>query len=152
MQLTAEQIEREHTRRKEKFKEYTHSEKYVKKLIQRLQINDSGENNAEARALTWNLCARPDNPVEGCIFFIENFGFTFDPRPQASPNHLPFILFDYQKDAIRWILEHIDSGKDGLVEKSSDMGISWVLFVYVPIWYWLFRDGINILVGSLRKP
>lgn len=138
-------------RRKQLFLDWQNTDHYKETLLTRLKINDACMSHAEARTNTWNLCARPDNPAEGCIFFIENFGFTFDPRPQANPNHLPFILFDYQKDAIRWIIEHIDSGKDGFIEKSRDMGISWVIFVWVPIWYWLFRDGVNILLGSYKE-
>lgn len=141
----------EFERRKQKFLEYVTSKEYQDKIIQRLQINDACQRYSEARATTWNLCARPDNPAEGVIFFIENFGFTFDPRPQANPNHLPFILFDYQKDAIRWLVDHIDNGRDGMVEKSRDMGVSWVLFVWLPIWYWLFRDGVNFLLGSYKE-
>ncbi len=142
---------KEFERRKQLFKDYLNSEEYQKKLIQRLQINDACNKKTEAKVITWNLCARPDNPAEGATFFIENFGWTFDPRPQAPINHLPFILFDYQKDTIKWIIDHIDSGKDGLVEKSRDMGASWMLFVWVPIWYWLFRDGVNLLVGSYKE-
>lgn len=141
----------ESERRAQKFHDYTHSREYQDTLIQRLQVNDACLRHAEARSTTWNLCARPDNPAEGCIFFIETFGYTFDPRPQASPNHLPFLLFDYQKDAIRWLIDHIDNGKDGFVEKSRDMGVSWTMFVWVPIWYWLFRDGVNILLGSYKE-
>ena len=138
-------------RRKKLFQDYLHSEDYQKKLVQRLQINDACGKKSEARGITWNLCARPDNPAEGAIFFIENFGWTFDPRPQANPNHLPFILFDYQKDAIRWIINHIDSGTNGLVEKSRDMGVSWLVLVYIPIWYWIFKDGVNLLLGSYKQ-
>lgn len=141
----------EFSRRKKKFQDYLLSKEYSEKIITRLQINDACKRKAQARAMTWNLCARPDNPAEGCIFFIENFAYTFDPRPQSEPNHLPFILFDYQKEAIRWLIDHIDNGRDGLLEKSRDMGISWTLFVWVPIWYWLFRDGINILMGSYKE-
>lgn len=141
----------EFERRKKRFQEYLRSPEYQEKIILRLQINDACQRSAEARARTWNLCARPDNPVQGCIFFIENFGYTFDPRPQSEPHHLPFILFDYQKEAIRWLIEHIDNGRDGLIEKSRDMGISWVVFVWVLIWYWIFSDGINLLVGSYKE-
>ena len=141
----------EFERRKKKFQDYLNSDAYKEKLILRLQINDACNRYAEARINTWNLCARPDNPVEGCKFFVNNFGFTFDPRPHANPNHLPFILFDYQDDVIAWLIRHIDNGTDGLIEKSRDMGISWIVFVYVSVWYWLFRDGINILVGSYKE-
>lgn len=148
---TPEQVERESARRLENFKSYLHGQTYQDKLKLRLKINDACNSSPEARARTWDLCARPDNPVEGCIFFIENFGWTFDPRPHTPMPHLPFILFDYQKEGIKWIIDHIDRGYDGLVEKSRDMGISWVLFVWVPVWYWLFRDGVNILMGSYKE-
>ena len=141
----------EFQRRKTLVQDYLHSKEYQDKLILRLQINDACQRSAEARAKTWNLCARPSNPVEGCIFFVENFGYTFDPRPQSAPHHFPFILFEYQKEAIKWLIEHIDNGRDGLIEKSRDMGISWVVFVWVSIGYWNFKDGINILVGSYKE-
>ena len=148
---TEEQVQSEFDRRRAVFENYIHGGEYQKKLIQRMQINDACNNNPQARAATWNLCYRPDNLAEGCIFFIENFGWTFDPRPESEPHHLPFILFEYQKDGIRWALDHIMNSKDGLVEKSRDMGISWVIFVWIPIYLWLFKDGVNILLGSYKE-
>ena len=76
-----DQIQTEFERRKEEFLKYLHSEDYQAKLLTRLQVNDACLSKAEARGITWNLCARPDNPAEGCVFFIENFGWSFDPRP-----------------------------------------------------------------------
>jgi hypothetical protein len=141
----------ETARRKEKFKQYLHSPEYQAKLINRLKINDAADKKIEARALAYQMCAQPENPAEGCIFFIENFGWTFDPRPQADPFNLPFVLYDYQKDAIRALFDHIDNGKDLLFEKSRDMGASWIIFCYVPLWYFLFRDGSNFLIGSYKE-
>lgn len=138
-------------RRKKLFYDYQHTEDYREKIVQRLQINDACQKDPKIQALTWSLCARPENQAEGCIFFIENFGWTFDPRPQSAPHHLPMILFDYQKEAIRKIIESIENGTDMLFEKSRDMGASWLLFVYVPLWYWLFKDGSNFLVGSYKQ-
>lgn len=138
-------------RRKILFQNYIHSPEYQKKIVDRLRVNDACNKHKEARQMTWQLCARPDNPVEGCIFFIENFGWTLDPRPQANPHDLPFILFDYQKEMIKFLIEHIDSGKDGFFEKSRDMGASWLIFCYVPLWYWLFRDGSKFLIGSYKE-
>ncbi len=144
-------VAQETARRKELFHQYVNSEKYLKTLVERLRVNDACNKHAEARALAWQLCARPENPAEGCIFFIEHFGWTFDPRPQADPFNLPFILYDYQKEAIRALFDHIDNGKDMLFEKSRDMGASWLIFCYVPLWYWLFRDGSNFLLGSYKE-
>ncbi len=137
-------------RRIQLFKDYQGTEDYRKVLIQRLQINDACTTKPEARGITWNLCARPDNPAEGCIFFIENFGWTFDPRPQSNPNHLPFLLFEYQKDLIKWMIDAIDNGHDGLIEKSRDMGVTWIT-VWVFLWYWLFKDGVSLLLGSYKE-
>lgn len=151
MQLTPEQLAYEFERRKTKFTEYLYSPFYQEKLKQRLEINAACEKSSQARAMTYQLCARPDNPVEGCKFFLETFGWTFDPRPEHAPHHLPLILFPYQERAVEWIIDHIDNGRDGLVEKSRDMGATWLLFVLIPLWYWLFRDGVNILVGSYKE-
>jgi len=144
----------EQLRRRANFKEYMSSEEYVNTIIQRLQINDacmSGESKEQARNQIWNICRREDNPAEGCIFFIENFGFTFDPRPHAIEKHMPFILFDYQKEAIRDTIADIENGDDTVIEKSRDMGMTWIIFTYIPLWYWLFKDGSNFLLGSYKE-
>lgn len=141
----------ETARRLELFKQYQLSEEYQKKLVNRARVTQACSAKQEARELTYALCARPDNPAEGCIFFIENFGWTFDPRPQADPHDLPFILYDYQKDAIRSLFDSILNGKDLLFEKSRDMGASWLIFCYVPLWMWLFKDGTNFLIGSYKE-
>lgn len=151
MAVTAEQERAEFERRRSIFSGYLHSAEYQEKLIQRLKINDSGDRSAEARAYIWQLCARPDNPTEGLKFFVNNFGWTFDPRPEHEPFHLPFITFEYQDTALAWFIDHIDNGRDGLVEKSRDMGMSWLIFVWGPLWYWLFRDGASFLLGSYKE-
>lgn len=144
----------ETARRKRIFEEYQFSPAYQDKLTKRVRINHRCFTDPEARKLIYSSFKKSetvDQMVESCIEFIENFGFTFDPRPQANPHDLPFILFDFQREAIKWMIEHIESGQDGLIEKSRDMGISWTVFVYVPVWYWLFRDGTNILLGSYKE-
>lgn len=140
--------EEESRRRRELFEAYMNSPEMAEKRLQRLKINDAGDNNAEARAMIWELCRREDNPAEGCIFFIENFCWTFDPRKE--PAHIPFVLFDFQKDAVRWLIDHIDNGKDALIEKSRDMGVTWIVDC-VFLWYWLFDDGVNLLMGSYKE-
>mgnify|MGYP000851731657 CR=1 FL=1 len=151
MQPTSDKESIEFTRRKEEFNKYLTSPEYTEKLRQRVELLDAGNRSLKARSYIFHLCERPDDPVEGCIFFLENFGWSFDPRPEHAPHHLPFIMFEYQREAIRWIIEHIDNGRDGLLEKSRDMGASWLLFVWVPVWYWLFRNGVNFLIGSYKE-
>lgn len=143
--------EEETRRRLEMFKQYRLSKAYQDVLLQRLKITDACLKHSEAKAITWQLCARPDDPVAGCIFFIEMFGWTLDPRPQVEDHDLPFILYDYQKEVVRNLVEHIDQGKDLFIEKSRDMGMTELAFVWIPLWYWIFRDGSKFLIGSYKE-
>jgi len=138
----------EFDRRKQLYLKWLEEPEQREKLILRAQHNDVGAKDPSAQILLWNLCERKENPAEGCIFFIENFCWTYDPR--SKNKNLPVVLFEYQRDAVRYIVQHIDRGENFLIEKSRDMGISW-LIVYVFLWYWLFRDGTNLLLGSYKE-
>lgn len=138
----------EFERRKKLYLDWLEKPEQREKLVQRAQYNDAAMSNPSAQILLWGLSERKDNSAEGCIFFIENFCWTFDPRSENK--NLPVVLFDFQRDAVRYIIDHIDRGENFLVEKSRDMGVSW-LMVYVFLWYWLFRDGTNLLLGSYKE-
>lgn len=149
MSISEEQKQYESTRRQKLVDDFINSEEYGSLLKQRIQIQDAGERSSEARAYIWNLCARPDNPSEGCIFFIEHFLWTMNPKQE--PKHFPFILFDFQKQAIRETVDHIDRGRDLFIEKSREMGVSWLVFCAIMVWYWIFREGFNALLGSYKE-
>jgi hypothetical protein len=151
MALTKEQEALEKERQSQLFKEYQLSPDYQSRLLERLKLNDAGDRSAQARTYLWHLCARPDNPVEGAKFFINTFGWTFDPRPERKPGHLAFITFPFQDEIIKQFIDHVDNGRDWFIEKSRDMGMSWLVFVWLPVWYWLFRDGVNFLLGSYKE-
>jgi len=82
------------------------------------------------------------------VYFINTFGVTFDPRPASKD--LKFTLYPFQEDYARWLADKIDKGEDGFVEKSRDMGVSWVT-LYVIYWCWLFRKGFQCLIGSRKE-
>lgn len=147
--LTSEEVTSEIQRRERVLQEYLYSAEYQTKLKERLKIQDAGDRSVEARKNIFYLCQQPDSPAEGCIFFIENFGWTYNPK--MSLKHFPFILFEFQKRAIRALVEHIDMGRDIFIEKSREMGVSWIVFCYVALWYWLFREGSNGLLGSYKE-
>lgn len=147
--LSSEDITQEQERRERVLQEYLYSPDYQEKLKERIKIQDAGMRSREAQKNIFYLCQQPDNPAEGCIFFIENFGWTFNPK--MSMKHFPFILFECQKRAIRAIVEHIDKGRDIFLEKSREMGVSWLVFCYIALWYWLFREGANGLLGSYKE-
>lgn len=90
--------------------------------------------------------------LEACkkdiLFWINYFCFTFDPRKENSI--VPFITYDYQDDAIRMIEAAIREGFDVAIEKSRDMGASW-LNVIVPCHQLEFFTGKNFLLVSRNE-
>jgi len=143
--------------------EYLNSEPYRKKLEIRAKVFDAcitGRKDYRfSRGSVYELCKglQEDGTydrAEGCIFFIDNFGWSKADKivvDKDKSKHLPFILFDIQREGIKWLIQCIDEGHDGFLEKSRDMGASWVYFVYVSLWYWLFIDGSNFLLGSFKE-
>lgn len=138
----------EFERRKQLYLDWLEEPAQKERLLERAEYNRIALNQPIAQGLVYKLCKNEESPADGCIFFIQNFCWTFDPR--SKNKFLPVVLFDYQIEAVRYIIDHIDRGVNFLVEKSRDMGVSWLL-VYVFIWYWLFHDGINLLMGSYKE-
>ena len=89
-----------------------------------------------------------DHPVE----FINDWGITFDPRnaERGLPSLIPFKMFSKQEEFITWAVAKWRGSKDGLVEKSRDMGISW-LCVAIAVWMWRFHAGTVIGFGSRKE-
>jgi hypothetical protein len=148
MALTEAQKKAEGERRAKVLQEYMHSEAYMDTLMLRLKLLDAAGGNVEAQKQLWNICYNENDTAAGIIFFINNFLFTYSPK--TEPKHLPFILFPFQEDEVRWLVDHIDGKTDGLIEKSREMGVTW-LVAAVALYYWIFRDGTNVLFGSYKE-
>ena len=60
---------------------------------------------------------------------ILDFGQTYDPRlvRRGLPANLPFLLFPKQEELAYWIIDRWKAGEPGLIEKSRDMGITWLV-------------------------
>lgn len=84
------------------------------------------------------------------VFFINNYLKTFDPRPEAYPHDIDFILYPFQEDYVLGLVKAIETGHDIFDEKSRDMGASW-LSLAVRFWMWLFADGYQSLLGSRKE-
>lgn len=112
--------------------------------------------NLEERALLLQRAA--DNPalqqahLELCrrdiLYWFYNFCWTFDPRRDESD--LPFELYKFQEPFVLELANSIEKGKDILVEKSRDMGISWLVLLVFQ-YFWLFRPGCNFHLGSRKE-
>src|ERR1700733_1856627 len=89
-----------------------------------------------------------DNPAQ----FIIDWGVTSDPRnvERGLPAVIPFLLFPKQEDFVHWLIERWKNREPGLVEKSRELGLSW-LTVSVSCVLCLFNDGMNIGFGSRKE-
>ncbi len=85
-----------------------------------------------------------------CKRWISRFCRTFDPRPDVIPHDIDFDLYDYEEAYVDELVDGIINGGDKFVEKSRDMGVSWVTLA-VFLWAWCELDGFQALVGSRKE-
>lgn len=86
---------------------------------------------------------------DGVIDFIEDWMFTFDPRLEGIKT-VPFVLWEKQREYLRWLKELYDSRNDGLVEKSRDQGATWMNMGFA-VWLWRFHDTVKVSFGSRKE-
>lgn len=82
------------------------------------------------------------------LFYINTFCFTFDPRTRLKL--LPFVSWPFQDRALLEILRCIEDGRDLVIEKSRDMGASWMSLVVME-WLWHFQPGNSFLMVSRKE-
>lgn len=89
-----------------------------------------------------------EHPVE----FISDWMMTFDPRnvERGIEAVTPFLLFPKQAAYVEWVVARWRGREDGVVEKSRDMGVSW-LCVAIATWMWLFHAGVVVGFGSRKE-
>lgn len=89
------------------------------------------------------------HPVE----FICHWCDTYDPRNAANadlPARLPLVLFERQAQLVEFLLALIEGSESGLVEKSRDMGATWLCSAF-SVWLWRFKEGASIGWGSRKE-
>ena len=86
------------------------------------------------------------------VDFINAFGCTYDPRnvDVGLPALIPFLLFPKQAEFVPWVVARWRAREDGLVEKSRDMGVTW-LCVAIAVWMFLFHGGVSVGFGSRKE-
>lgn len=84
--------------------------------------------------------------------FIEDFCMTFDPRliERGIQPVIPFLLFPRQREYIDWLHARWTGREDGLVEKSRDMGVSWLCVAFA-VWMFLFKANSVVGFGSRKE-
>lgn len=81
------------------------------------------------------------------IDWINDWGITFNPRNDAGKKVIPFILFKRQVEFIQFLESCLHEKQSGLVEKSRDIGATWLCCAY-SVWLWLFHPGTSVGWGS----
>ncbi len=78
--------------------------------------------------------------------------WTYDPRgmPFGLPANIPFVLRPKQVELVHWLLEREGSQTHGLIEKSRDEGMSYVVLGFF-LHRWLFVEGFAGGVGSRKE-
>ncbi len=111
-------------------------------LARRLVLYQAADRHPELQAALLAWCKRDVR------FWFRHFCWTFDPRKEQP--HLPFVPYAFQEKALVELVQAIETGQDLLIEKSRDMGLSWLVLLAFQ-YFWLFREGANFHLGSRKQ-
>ena len=82
------------------------------------------------------------------LFAFNAYFWTHDTRTEGKD--LPFVTWSYQDEAITRLNEGIEKGEDVFIEKSRDMGVTYIV-LYVLLWRWLTKRGELYRIGSRKE-
>ncbi|MFB6272697.1 MAG: terminase large subunit domain-containing protein [Salinibacter sp.] len=84
--------------------------------------------------------------------WINDCVFTYDPRNlgRGLPTHVPFDLFPKQIEYVRWLEDRFQGQENGLLEKSRDMGATWLNCAFAAH-HWIFVPGFSAGFGSRKE-
>lgn len=126
----------------------------VKNLEFRKRLIEEAESNPEKQAAIKAVCR------ESCLFWINTFCWTYlqlhvnDGGKMAAViggrgAHIPFITWPVQDEVVIDLERCIRDGRDVAVDKSRDMGLSWLILT-VFHWFWQFHKDVNFLEVSRK--
>jgi hypothetical protein len=85
--------------------------------------------------------------TDDILFYFNAVFVTYDPRLPDGEKLLPFITFPFQDDAILTIEASIQKGRDLVIYKSRDLGVSWLcLGVFEKLWHF-HRDQTFLCIA-----
>lgn len=116
-------------------KEYRANLEWRHRMLQRCETDPAYQ--AKVRALYH----------KDIVFAFNAFFFTLDVRRRPR-HHQPFCTYPYQDDFLIGLSDAIEEGRDYPVEKSRDMGVSWMVLGAF-FWFWMKpQGGYDFLCGS----
>lgn len=86
------------------------------------------------------------------VYWVDSFAWQYNPRSagEFTPKTGPFVTWPFQEDALHKIKDCIRTGKDLVIEKSRDMGVSW-LCMFALAHDFFFREWMKFLVISRNE-
>lgn len=86
------------------------------------------------------------------VHWFNHWIWTYDPRGMAFglPANIPFVLRPKQVELVEWLEERENTQTHGLIEKSRDEGMSYVVLGFF-LHRWLFVEGFAGGVGSRKE-
>lgn len=116
--------------------EHMQNTRYQNMLLRAQILDKDYQHKAEIKEL-----AKRDSTI-----FFDLLLRTYDPR--ATPSNIPFILYPFQREYIRALEQLVEKWEDGRIEKSRDMGFSWLTAWFI-LHRFLFHQESSLL-GSYK--
>lgn len=118
----------------------------------RLRLHEITETDVELRQDVYTACSQSIN------YWILAFVFTlrvFESDDQGNARqsadaHIPFCLWPKQMELVDKMYKCVAEGHELLVDKSRDMGCSWIS-IAVLTWFFLFRSDQSLLMISRKE-
>ncbi len=92
--------------------------------------------------------------AQDILFYVNGFGWAHNPaykKYYGLPyTKVPFVTYPFQDHCLMEFCEAIDTGEDVVIEKSRDMGLSWMLLITFA-WFWHFKPMQSFLLISSKK-
>jgi len=81
------------------------------------------------------------------LFYVNLFCYTFNPRLKTKV--MPFVGYKFQDDALLRLKDAVEDGHNVVVEKSRDLGASW-MNIYLADWFFRFVKDSSVLMVSRK--
>jgi hypothetical protein len=107
----------------------------------RRRLLDRCRDDPGAQASVRAACARD------LLFHVNATVWQYNPRKRDGLEVAPFVTWPFQDDALRAMVDAVDRGKDLVIEKSREMGASWMCLLVFD-WLWRYRPWQKFLAIS----
>lgn len=118
-------------------KDFAENKRYRQRILQAANVS------REFRTECW-IRAKHDY-----VWYVDTFGWTFNPKSYPTAPRRPFILRSYQEYLAQTLISSVGKN-DVIVPKARDMGVSWVCLSVIA-WYWHFIPYFTALLGSWKQ-